>query len=59
MATRLRAKVRRRGFGTDTSRAVSAATGFAMFPADGDSAEALLGFADSDLFAAKRERRVA
>jgi len=59
VAARLRARVIRRGFGTDTTRPVSAATGFAMFPADGDSGEALLGFADRDLFAAKRERRPA
>jgi diguanylate cyclase (GGDEF)-like protein len=58
VAARLRSRVRQRGFGTDATRPVSAATGFAMFPADGDSAEQLLGFADGDLFAAKRERRV-
>jgi diguanylate cyclase (GGDEF)-like protein len=59
VAARLRARVRQRGFGTDMTRLVSAATGFAMFPADGDSAEQLLSFADRDLFAAKRERRAA
>jgi diguanylate cyclase (GGDEF)-like protein len=59
VAARMRARVSRRGFGTDATRPVTAATGFAMFPADGDSGEALLGFADSDLFAAKRERRAA
>jgi diguanylate cyclase (GGDEF)-like protein len=59
VAARLRARVGRRGFGTDATRPVSAATGFAMFPADGNSGEALLDFADGDLFAAKRERRVA
>ncbi len=59
VAARLRARVSRRGFGTDRARPVTAATGFAMFPADGASAEALLGFADSDLFTAKRRRRVA
>ena len=57
VAARLRARVSRRGFGTDADRPVSAATGFAMFPADGDSAEQLLGFADSDLFAAKHDGR--
>jgi diguanylate cyclase (GGDEF)-like protein len=57
VAGRLRARVRRRGFGTDATRPVSAATGFAMFPADGASIDELFGFADSDLFAAKRERR--
>jgi diguanylate cyclase (GGDEF)-like protein len=59
VAARLRARVCRRGFGTDVARPVSAATGFAMFPADGASVEELLGFADGDLFAAKRERRAA
>jgi diguanylate cyclase (GGDEF)-like protein len=59
VAARLRGRVRRRGFGTDAARPVSAATGFAMFPVDGDSVEALLGFADSDLLAAKHERRLA
>jgi diguanylate cyclase (GGDEF)-like protein len=59
VAARLRARVARRGFGTDASRPVSAATGLAMFPADGVVVEELLGFADRDLFAAKRERRVA
>ena len=59
VATRLRARVRQRGFGSDATRPVSAATGFAMFPADGVSVEELLGFADRDLFAAKRERGVA
>jgi diguanylate cyclase (GGDEF)-like protein len=58
VAARLRARVARRGFGTDTTRPVSAATGFAMFPADGVAVEELLGFADGDLFAAKREGRV-
>ncbi len=57
VAARLRRRVARRGFGTDQSHPVSAATGFAMFPADGTSAEDLLGFADLDLFAAKRSGR--
>jgi diguanylate cyclase (GGDEF)-like protein len=57
VAARLRTRISRRGFGTDATQPVSAATGFAMFPADGDSGEALLGFADGDLFAAKRDRR--
>ncbi len=57
VAARLRARVARRGFGTDAERPVSAATGFAMFPADGGTVEDLLGFADMDLFAAKRGRR--
>jgi diguanylate cyclase (GGDEF)-like protein len=59
VAARLRARVARRGFGRDEERPVSATTGFAMFPADGTTAEALLGFADSDLFAAKHQRRAA
>jgi diguanylate cyclase (GGDEF)-like protein len=59
VAARLRARVSRRGFGTDATRPVSAATGFAMFPVDGDSAEGLLGFADGDLFAAKHAGRAA
>jgi len=59
VAARLRGRVSRRGFGSDEARPVSAATGFAMFPADGTSAEQLLGFADTDLFEAKRARRVA
>ncbi len=59
VAARLRARVARRGFGSDESRPVSAATGFAMFPADGATVDDLLGFADSDLFAAKRQQRPA
>jgi len=30
-----------------------------MYPADGTTVEALFGFADTDLFSAKRERRAA
>ena len=56
VGARLRGRIRQRGFGSDKFRPVSAATGFAMFPSDGRSVEELLGFADSDLFAAKRER---
>ncbi|MCW2988127.1 MAG: diguanylate cyclase and metal dependent phosphohydrolase [Solirubrobacterales bacterium] len=59
VAARLRARIGRRGFGTDSAHPVSATTGFAMFPVDGDSAEGLLGFADSDLFAAKHTGRAA
>ena len=59
IAGRLRARIARRGFGSDERQPLSAATGFAMFPADGATAEALLGCADGDLFAAKRERRSA
>jgi diguanylate cyclase (GGDEF)-like protein len=57
VATRLRGRVSRRGFGSDDERPVSAATGFAMFPADGTTVDDLLGFADADLFAAKRAGR--
>jgi diguanylate cyclase (GGDEF)-like protein len=57
VATRLCNRVRHRGFGSDGSRPVSAAAGIALFPADGLSGEELLGHADLDLFAAKRERR--
>ena len=54
VATRLGERVAHRGFGTDESRPVTAATGFALFPSDGTTAEDLLGFADLDLFASKR-----
>jgi diguanylate cyclase (GGDEF)-like protein len=57
VAARLRGRISRRGFGTDEAWPVSATTGFAMFPADGTSVDDLLGFADADLFAAKREGR--
>ena len=56
VAARLRVRVGRRGFGSDAERPVSAATGFAMFPADGATVDDLLGFADMDLFGAKRQR---
>lgn len=55
VAARLRNRVANRGLGTDETRPVAATTGFAMFPADGTTAEDLLGFADMDLFAAKRD----
>jgi diguanylate cyclase (GGDEF)-like protein len=57
VAARLRRRVSRRGLGTDETRPVTATTGFALFPADGTTAEDLLGFADMDLFAAKRDGR--
>jgi diguanylate cyclase (GGDEF)-like protein len=57
VAVRLRRRVAQRGLGTDETRPVAATTGFAMFPADGTTAEDLLGFADMDLFAAKRDGR--
>jgi diguanylate cyclase (GGDEF)-like protein len=59
VAARLRHRIGNRGFGSDLERPVSAASGFAMFPADGATVEDLLGFADLDLFAAKRQRRAA
>jgi diguanylate cyclase (GGDEF)-like protein len=59
VGARLRSRVSRRGFGSDDARPISAATGFAMFPADGSTVDDLLGFADMDLFAAKRHRRAA
>jgi diguanylate cyclase (GGDEF)-like protein len=57
VAARLRARICRRGFGSDERWPVTAACGFAMFPADGVTVDDLLGFADSDLFAAKRDGR--
>ncbi|MGV1050076.1 MAG: GGDEF domain-containing protein [Solirubrobacterales bacterium] len=59
VAARLCARIRQRGYGNDESRPVSAAVGIAMFPADGGNGEELLGHADLDLFAAKREGRIA
>jgi len=57
VAVRLRTRISRRGFGSDERRPVTAACGIAMFPADGVTVDDLLGYADSDLFAAKREGR--
>jgi diguanylate cyclase (GGDEF)-like protein len=57
VAERLRERVRRRGFGNDETRPVSAATGAAIFPLDGASSDDLLSAADRALFAAKREDR--
>jgi diguanylate cyclase (GGDEF)-like protein len=57
VAARLRHRVRHRGFGSDEERQVSAATGFAMYPVDGNTPEDLLGFADMDLFASKRDAK--
>jgi diguanylate cyclase (GGDEF)-like protein len=57
VAKRLRARVVHRGFGSDELRPVTAATGFAMFPADGRTVDELLGVADADLFAFKRDER--
>jgi diguanylate cyclase (GGDEF)-like protein len=59
VVARLRARISRRGFGSDERWPVTAACGFAMFPVDGASVDDLLGFADADLFAAKRGQRTA
>ena len=56
VAARLRDRVSRPGLGSDGDRHVSAKTGFAMYPADGATVEDLFGFADLDLFSAKRGR---
>jgi diguanylate cyclase (GGDEF)-like protein len=53
VAKRLRARVARRGFGSDDMRPLSAATGFAMYPADGRTVDELLSVADADLFSSK------
>ncbi|HEX5929591.1 MAG TPA: GGDEF domain-containing protein [Solirubrobacterales bacterium] len=57
VAARLRERICHRGFGSDERWPVSAACGFAMFPVDGVTVDDLLGYADSDLFTAKREGR--
>ncbi|HZO05686.1 MAG TPA: GGDEF domain-containing protein [Solirubrobacterales bacterium] len=54
VAARIRARVANRGYDSDADRPLTGATGVAIFPADGVDAEQLLGFADHDLFAAKR-----
>jgi diguanylate cyclase (GGDEF)-like protein len=59
VAARLRERISQRGFGIDEECPVSATTGFAMFPVDGTTVDDLLGFADADLFNAKREGRAA
>lgn len=53
VARRLRGRVARRGLGSDEARPLTAATGFAMFPADGRTVDELLGVADADLFSSK------
>lgn len=58
VAARLRGRIARRGLGSDVEMPLSAATGYAIYPADGTTAEGLLGVADSDLFAAKRSGRL-
>ena len=57
VAARLRERISHRGFDSDERWPVSAACGFAMFPVDGVTVDDLLGFADADLFAAKRDGR--
>jgi GGDEF domain-containing protein len=57
VAKRLRGRIVQRGFGSDELRPLSAAIGFAMFPADGRSVDELLSVADADLFAAKPGER--
>jgi diguanylate cyclase (GGDEF)-like protein len=54
---RLGDRVSRRGFGSDELRPVTAATGFAVYPADGRSVDELLTVADEDLLAAKTGSR--
>jgi diguanylate cyclase (GGDEF)-like protein len=54
VAARLRAAIARRGYGSDQARPLSAATGYAMYPADGRTVGELLGHADLDLFNSKR-----
>jgi diguanylate cyclase (GGDEF)-like protein len=54
VATRVRERISRRGFGSDDERPLGGATGIAIYPGDGRTAEELLSFADRDLFAAKR-----
>jgi diguanylate cyclase (GGDEF)-like protein len=57
VAKRLRGRVACRGFGSDEVRPVTAASGYAMYPADGRTVDELLGVADADLFAGKAEAR--
>ena len=57
VAKRLRARVAQRGFGSDDMRPVTAASGFAMYPADGRTVDELLSVADADLFSSKRDER--
>jgi diguanylate cyclase (GGDEF)-like protein len=52
VAARLRERIREAGVAAE-GLGVSASTGLAVFPADGTTAEALLGVADRDLFASK------
>lgn len=54
VAARIRARIARRGFGSDERLPLGGATGIAIYPVDGLTAEELLGCADDDLFAAKR-----
>jgi diguanylate cyclase (GGDEF)-like protein len=54
VADRIRARVAHRGFGSDERLPLGGATGIAIYPDDGLSAEELLACADDDLFTAKR-----
>jgi diguanylate cyclase (GGDEF)-like protein len=54
VASRLRGSIARRGFGSDEARPLSAATGYALYPADGRTVDELLSCADLDLFSTKR-----
>jgi diguanylate cyclase (GGDEF)-like protein len=54
VAARIRGRIAHRGLGSDAELPLTGATGYAIFPGDGTSAEELLGFADLDLLAAKR-----
>ena len=54
VAGRIRDRVAQRGFGSDERLPLGGATGIAIYPDDGPSAEQLLGCADDDLFTAKR-----
>ncbi len=54
VAARVRARIANRGYGNDAELPLTGATGYAIFPGDGTSAEELLGYADLDLLAAKR-----
>jgi diguanylate cyclase (GGDEF)-like protein len=54
VAGRIRVRIAQRGYGSDERLPLSGATGFAIYPDDGLTAEDLLDFADQDLLAAKR-----
>ncbi len=54
VAARIRDRIKHRGFDSDERLPLSGATGLAIYPDDGLTAEELLGSADQDLLAAKR-----